>query len=225
MIKFQAYPKTPRLNREVVVTEKIDGTNSGIHVVLASEVMSEEREPAIFSSSANMVEYLKIHYPRYQYVTVDGVNFAVAAQSRNRLIFPGKTTDNHGFAGWVYDNAETLVQTLGPGLHIGEWWGRGIQGRYQMDRRVFSLFNVTRWAHLATESPLESLSVVPELWRGIFNTQEIHAVVAELRIAGSYAAPGCMRPEGVIIRHSASGQVYKVLLEGDDVSKTERGVS
>lgn len=32
--QFQKYPKTPRLNRNCVITEKIDGTNSGIHVGL-----------------------------------------------------------------------------------------------------------------------------------------------------------------------------------------------
>lgn len=30
MIDFTPYSKTPRLNREVVITEKIDGTNSQI---------------------------------------------------------------------------------------------------------------------------------------------------------------------------------------------------
>jgi hypothetical protein len=69
------------------------------------------------------------------------------------------------------------------------------------------------------------LSVVPELWRGIFDTEEIRAVADHLRENGSYAAPGFMRPEGIMVRHSASGQRYKVLLEGDEVSKTERGVS
>ena len=32
MIEFQPFPKIPRLNREIVITEKIDGTNGVIHV-------------------------------------------------------------------------------------------------------------------------------------------------------------------------------------------------
>lgn len=32
MIPFEAFPKIPRLNREIVITEKLDGTNAVIHI-------------------------------------------------------------------------------------------------------------------------------------------------------------------------------------------------
>lgn len=32
MIAFEGFPKIPRLNREVVITEKIDGTNASIYI-------------------------------------------------------------------------------------------------------------------------------------------------------------------------------------------------
>ena len=32
MIEFRPFPKIPRLNREIIITEKIDGTNGVIHV-------------------------------------------------------------------------------------------------------------------------------------------------------------------------------------------------
>ncbi len=32
MIPFEAFPKIPRLNREVIITEKLDGTNAVIHI-------------------------------------------------------------------------------------------------------------------------------------------------------------------------------------------------
>src|ERR1700744_5037408 len=72
---------------------------------------------------------------------IDGTNAAIGiqpvagsdypmvyAQSRKRIIT--KDDDNYGFARWVYDNCETLVEDLGYGLHFGEWWGKGIQRSY-----------------------------------------------------------------------------------------------
>ena len=220
MIEFQKYPKTPRLFRDAVITEKLDGTNSGVQVVLASELIPEaERSTAYFGSSEGLIEYLKVHYPQFQYVTVDGVSYAVAAQSRSRLITPGKQTDNYGFAGWVYENAEMLARTLGPGIHFGEWWGQGIQRRYGLDHKKFSLFNVARWAHLETQSPDRSLGVVPVLFEGKFSTAWVSLALSHLIEDGSAAAPGFMNPEGLIVFHKASGAWFKVTIENDEEPK------
>src|SRR5687767_11177216 len=103
MNEFREFQKIARLNRAVIVTEKIDGTNGCV-------VVSE-----------------------------DGLT--VTAQSRSTIITP--QNDNFGFAKWVQDNAEELKQ-LGPGYHYGEWWGCGIQRKYGLDEKRFSLFNVSR---------------------------------------------------------------------------------
>lgn len=220
MIEFQKYPKTPRLFRNVVITEKIDGTNSGVQVVLASELIPEaERSTAYFGSSAGLIEYLNVHYPQFQYVTVDGVSYAVAAQSRSRLITPGKQTDNYGFAGWVYENAEMLARTLGPGIHFGEWWGQGIQRRYNLDYKKFSLFNVARWGDLEVDSPSKQLGVVPTLYEGRFDEVAVRNVLRSLEITGSSAAPGFADPEGVIVFHKDSGTWFKVTIVNDEEPK------
>lgn len=81
MITFKEWPKTPRLLRDIVITEKIDGTNAAIGIVPAEGVIVGD--PAVITE-----------------ITVDsGETFAVYAQSRTRLITPGKSTDNYGFAG------------------------------------------------------------------------------------------------------------------------------
>src|SRR5678815_2758188 len=66
----------------------------------------------------------------------------VLAGSRNRWITP--EDDNYGFATWVRDNATELLK-LGPGRHFGEWWGAGIQRRYGLTEKRWSLFNSGRW--------------------------------------------------------------------------------
>ncbi len=150
-------------------------------------------------------------------ITEDG---RVAAQSRNRLITPGKTTDNYGFAGWVYANAGELVDLLGPGRHFGEWWGGGIARRYGLegsDKR-FSLFNTARYRDMDLHN-VDGLGVVPVLYEGPFNTYTVEGLANELRRNGSYAAPGFMNPEGIVVYHSAAGSVFKVLLENDELPK------
>lgn len=181
-IEFNAWPKTPRLNRDMIVTEKIDGSNGAI------------------------------------IVTEDG---RVGAQSRNRLVTPGKDTDNYGFARWVYENAGELADVLGPGRHFGEWWGSGIARGYGLDRgeKRFSLFNVDRYADLDLEN-VDGLGMVPVLLRATFSTTLINLTMMDLARNGSQAAPGWDgMPEGIIAYHTASRQVFKALLEGDNVHK------
>lgn len=207
MIEFQPWPKTPRLFRDVVITEKIDGTNAAIHIVRRDDVSMLRGEPTyLLLMDATTVE-------------VDGVHYAVAAQSRKRLIMP--ESDNFGFARWVWDNAEALVRTLGEGLHFGEWWGSGVQRGYGLQRgdKRFSLFNVHRW-HGVDLSVVPGLGAVPVLYQGPFNTAVVEYWVECLRQGGSKAAPGFVPPEGVVVFHTQSRQVYKVLLENDELPKS-----
>ena len=139
------------------------------------------------------------------YVGEDGT---VLAGSRNRWITP--YDDNYGFARWVADHAEEL-RTLGPGRHFGEWWGAGIQRRYGLSEKRFSLFNAGRWS---SERPA-CCHVVPVLYEGQFTTTAVDDVLASLSAKGSVAAPGFMQPEGVVVYVTASRQLYKVTLGGD----------
>lgn len=41
----------------------------------------------------------------------------------------------------------------------------------------------------------------------------------QLKSNGSVASPGYAMPEGVVVYHAASGQLFKVLLENDNVPK------
>src|SRR3990167_2668640 len=122
---------------------------------------------------------------------IDGTNAQICVYpdgtmlvgSRTRWITP--EDDNFGFARWVKDNEEALRTQLGFGIHFGEWWGAGIQRRYGLTEKRFSLFNVSRWnspMNLPTEviddtdtrcieAPL--CHVVPIIVRGQFNTTTV----------------------------------------------------
>jgi hypothetical protein len=181
MTEFVPWPKTKRLFRDIVITEKLDGTNAAIHV--------------------------------------DSSGVAVAAQSRNRLITPA--ADNYGFARWVYENASALGSLLGPGVHFGEWWGRGIQRGYGLAERRFSLFNTA--AHAELRAVVEGVPVgpVPVLYEGMFSETRIRIELSKLRISGSVAAPGFRGPEGVCVFHTQTRNVFKVTLDANDAGKWE----
>lgn len=173
-IPFVEFPKIARLAREVIVTEKIDGTNAQVFV---DDTMTE-----------------------------------VYAGSRSRWITPAQ--DNFGFARWVAEHRDELL-ALGPGSHFGEWWGAGIQRRYGLTEKRFSLFNVSRWA---VDRPA-CCGVVPVIWRGNFDAMPVAEILSELATKGSMAAPGFMKPEGIVIFHVASGALFKKTLEKDDQPK------
>ena len=175
ILSFEPFPKIARLCREVIVTEKIDGTNAQV------------------------------------IVSDDGVS--IGAASRSRLITPD--ADNFGFARWVQDHREELL-ALGPGRHFGEWYGAGIQRGYGLREKRFALFNVERWD---TDRP-GCCDVVPTLYRGAFDTAAINGVFEDLRSLGSYASPGFMRPEGIIVYHTAGRVGFKRTFEKDDEGKS-----
>lgn len=185
MIPFVGFPKMARLSREVVITEKIDGTNASIYI-------APNGEPITLKSGRT-------------------VPFLVG--SRTRWIFP--ESDNFGFARWAYEHAEQLLR-LGPGQHFGEWWGAGIQRTYGLNHKRFSLFNAVRWANRAEEA---GCFTVPILYQGIFHSEIVADAISRLREQGSLAAPGFMKPEGVVVYHTAAGIGFKKTLDGDDKPK------
>lgn len=189
-IEFRPFQKIARLSRDVVVTEKIDGTNASIFI---------------------------------------GEDGAFLTGSRTRWITP--QDDNYGFAAWCYEHCDELME-LGVGHHFGEWWGRGINRNYGLTDRKFSLFNVHRWCAVGS-APIVTPSkdpksmahtqqivpaccdVVPVLYRGVFDTAMVNALIESMREQGSSAAPGFTNPEGVVVFHTAGNVLFKKTIEKD----------
>lgn len=195
---FTAFPKIARLSREMIVTEKLDGTNAAV---------------GIARTKPEGTTCWDVDLP-------DGPAF-MWAQSRTQVIVPpaisgNKNSDNYGFAAWAHANRADLVG-LGEGIHYGEWWGLGIQRNYGLREKRFSLFNVQRWVDKV--APPACCHVVPVLYRGDFDTAAIVSTLAHLRETGSVAAPGYANPEGVIVFHTASRTLLKKTFEKDDAGK------
>jgi hypothetical protein len=172
---FTAFPKIPRFSRDIIITEKIDGTNASVLINDTGDVI-------------------------------------IGVGSRTRWITPEQ--DNMGFARFVREHQEDFLK-LGPGHHFGEWWGGKIQRGYGLNTKIFSLFNTTRFGEAAKEGRLGVISVVPVLYQGPFSTEAVDAALASLHATGSLAAPGFMKPEGVVIFHVAGNYLFKKTLDGD----------
>lgn len=174
---FREFPSIARLSREIIVSEKLDGTNAQI------------------------------------YITDDGQMFV---GSRSRWITP--EDDNYGFARWAEAHKDELIVGLGPGAHFGEYWGQGIQRKYGLTEKRFSLFNTTRWTDDVRPA---CCHVVPVLYTGPFDTAMIDVVLGDLEKYGSRAAPGFMQPEGIVIYHEKARVSFKKTI-GDDGHKSLR---
>ncbi len=173
-MEFQDFPKMARWSREIIITEKIDGTNAQICI---------------------------------------GEDGSFQTGSRTRWITP--EDDNYGFAAWAMANKDELMK-LGAGRHFGEWWGQGIQRNYSMTKKVFSLFNTSRWN---AETIPACCSVVPVIYQGPMVPGAIEKAIKKLTDEGSISAPGFMKPEGVVLFHIAGNVGFKKTIEKDEVPK------
>lgn len=77
---FESFQKIPRYYRDIVITEKIDGTNG--------QILIPEGGATFLTTGGQLLPFL--------------------VGSRNRWIFP--ESDNHGFAKWAYLNAMDILQ-------------------------------------------------------------------------------------------------------------------
>lgn len=186
-MEFHGFGKIARFDREIIITEKIDGTNAQVYLTYDDPQAGDSCVARVLTEVGPL---------------------AIYAGSRNRWIT--QFDDNYGFAEWVAANALQLAQ-LGPGRHFGEWWGRGIQRGYGVAGRYFSLFNTSRWAH---EVPT-CCKVVPVLYQGNFTQENIELAIGRLIGEGSVAAPGFENPEGVVIYHTASNTLFKKTIGND----------
>jgi hypothetical protein len=191
---FEPFPSLTRFSQDWTVTEKIDGSNAQIFIH-----HENEEETAINE--------------------VDGL--FISAGSRSRYLDTTKQGDHMGFAKWVYQNSQALVELLSPGHHYGEWWGNGIQRGYGLTEKRFSLFNVGRWKEEAV-SHIPGLHVVPIL-SALGDYMDcpglnFRDIMQDLKEHGSYAAD-FDNPEGIVMFHGRSGTLFKKTFDYDEKGK------
>lgn len=209
MDEFVGMPKIARLSREVIITEKIDGTNGQIYV-----------EQIVDSPEGDVRQLYAMNDETMIYGSTSGSElWVLRVASKNQYLT--KHTDNHGFHKWATTYAKELLE-LGPGRHFGEWWGKGIQRGYGLAEKRFSFFNTSRWIKNKCECNIPNCcDVVPVLYQGMFDWSCVEQALDHLQIGGSRAAPGYRNPEGVVIYHTHANICFKKTLRNDEAPKSK----
>lgn len=199
--EFEPYPKTPRLFREIVITEKLDGANAQI-------VIGDDG--SIRCGSRN------------RWITPNDDNYGFARwcwEHKDELVNLGPGRHFGEWWGAGIQRGYGLREKRFSLFNVHRWFDAGeknFDGTPRLAVNPPGLNNTT--------SCPPCCSVVPVLYRGGFSTLAIRSTLQELEMKGSLAAPGFERPEGIIVYHSAAQQPFKVLLEDDDKPKGETHV-
>src|SRR3990167_9072581 len=106
-MEFRPMGKIPRLSREIVITEKIDGANASVFIA------------PVPKPSEGDLDWPSPHQPERlaHWYGADASMWGIWAGSRTHWITP--ENDDRGWARWVQEHVEELKR-LGPGRHFGE---------------------------------------------------------------------------------------------------------
>lgn len=195
-VLFKPFPKLSRWSRDVVITEKLDGTNACIIIERDSDP-TQDFDRVIGVQSRNKV------------ITPDDDNYGFAGWVDRNAQF---LADSLG-AGYHYG------EWWGNGIQRGYGLKRKQFSLFNTHRwnQQFSTWHADDIIKAADIG----LDVVPVLWQG--NMDEAHIrlqlVMQELERTGSVAAPGFMNPEGIVLFHSAGGYLFKKTFEKDQEGK------
>ncbi len=202
-VEFQEFRKIPRLSREIVITEKIDGTNGVIYI-------GEQGEFLVGIRSRWIDEHTDNH------------NFwHWATDNKQELLKLG--------SGFHYGEWWGSGIQRGYGLPKGEkrfsLFNTQRWCLFNEEPKLISIDSKTKVKKWQERAPA-CCSIVPILYTGDwFNSVDGDSEYApvwelmKLRLHGSKASPGFMSPEGIVIYHKAGNVLFKKTIEKDEEHK------
>lgn len=187
---FLPMPKIHRFNREVVVTEKIDGTSAVVVITECGDVLPGSKS-----------RWLR---PKLSKMGPDPDNFGFAAwvEEHDEELFEGLGPGVHR-GEWFGDGIQR-----GYGLTDRRFALFNV-ARWGEERDLFTY----------PLPPPACCSVVPVIWRGTMEELNVPFLMATLAKHGSYIAD-FPDPEGIVLHHVASGTLWKRTLKNDDTPKS-----
>lgn len=188
---FKEFPKIARLSREVIISEKIDGTNACIFIGEDGQFLTGSRTRWITPEDDNYGFARWAHEHREELLTLGpGTHF-------------GEWWGSGIQRGYGLVNGEKRFSLF----NVIRWalWGTEPQRIATADPRIEKYQDV---------APM-CCALVPVLHRGIFDTAAVDAAIDFLSASGSKAAPGFMRAEGVVCFHIPANTGFKKTIEKD----------
>ena len=191
---FTAFPKMARLQREVIVTEKIDGTNAQVYI-------SDDGKMLLGS--------------RTRWITPEDDNFGFARWATDHKDELMQLGPGRHFGEWWGRGIQRnygLEERRFSLFNVARWCLHNETPKAiptADPRNVKSQDMLPACCHL-----------VPVLRYGVNLTTIADSALYELRQRGSLAAPGFMNPEGIVVFHVAGNVGFKMTLDNDGVPKS-----
>jgi len=194
-MEFQAFPKMARWSREIIVTEKIDGTNAQVYIGEDGEILAGSRT---------------------RWITPDDDNFGFAAWVRDHTEELRRLGPGRHFGEWWGRGIQRnygLDHRRFSLFNAVRWCGNeAVPGIIPSgDPRIVK----------SQQNVPACCDVVPVLWRGNMDDFDDELVMLRLAGEGSSAEVGFMKPEGIVIYHIAAGVGFKKTFEKDASGKGE----
>jgi hypothetical protein len=191
---FTPFPKMARLQREVIITEKIDGTNAQIYITDDGRMLTGSRT-------------------RWIYPEDDNFGFAAwARDNKDELMQLGPGRHFGEWWGRGIQRNYGLEERRFSLFNVARWCLHNEEPKQipTADPRIVKMQDVLpACCHL-----------VPILRRGINITTMAESALYELFQGGSVAAPRFMNPEGIVVFHVAGNVGFKMTLDNDGVPKS-----
>lgn len=194
---FAEFPKMARLSREIIISEKIDGTNAQILITEDGQFLTGSRT---------------------RWITPQDDNFGFSAWAhahKDELMTLG--VGRH-FGEWWGSGIQR-----GYGLQKGEKrWSLFNVSRWCLAGEIPKRISTADPRIVKMQDVLPACChLVPVLRRGMFSTEMAESALHELRERGSLAAPGYKFPEGIVIFHIAANIGFKKTIERDNEYKSK----
>jgi hypothetical protein len=191
---FTPFPKMARLQREVIISEKIDGTNALIYITDDGKMLTGSRT---------------------RWISPEDDNFGFAAWAQDHKDELMQLGPGHHFGEWWGRGIQRnygLDERRFSLFNVSRWCLHNETPKQipTADPRIVKMQDVLP----------ACCYLVPILRRGINITTMAESALYELKQRGSVAAPGFMNPEGIVVFHVAGNVGFKMTLDNDGVPKS-----
>jgi len=196
LIDFASFPKMARFSREVIVTEKLDGTNAQIFIGEAGEFLTGSRN---------------------RWITPEDDNYGFSRWAHNHKEELMKMGPGRHFGEWWGGGIQRGYGLAGSDkrfslFNVQRWCEFG---------QTPSIIPTGDPRNVKLQDVLPAcVGLVPVIWKGNFDELPLSEILSDLSSNGSRAVPGFMSPEGVVIFHVAGGIGFKKTLKDDGLPKS-----
>lgn len=190
MTEFIGFPKMARYSRDVIVTEKIDGTNAQIYIGEDGEFLTGSRT---------------------RWITPEDDNFGFsrwAHEHKDELLTLGPGRHYGEWWGQGIQRNYGLRERRFSLFNVMRWceYGKTPQQIQTNDPRVTKIQDMLP----------QCVNKVPALWIGTFDFLVVNDILLTLSANGSVAVPGWMKPEGIVVYHIAGNVGFKKTIDNDN---------